>query len=107
MALTDPDDAGKRDYHWGDMWHYAIARMVVAACCRFTARGWSLWRYRDQNYKAQAPGSNPGLRGEMGDPPEPDRPRHELFAPSDEEITKAMILEAMEQAQKEGKGRYP
>src|SRR5688572_16013927 len=30
-VLTDPDDAGKRDYHWGDMWHYAIARMVVAA----------------------------------------------------------------------------
>src|SRR3546814_3708390 len=30
-VLTDPDDKGERDYHWGDMWHYAIARMVVAA----------------------------------------------------------------------------
>jgi malyl-CoA/(S)-citramalyl-CoA lyase len=31
-VLTDPHGAERRrDYHWGDMWHYAIARMVVAA----------------------------------------------------------------------------
>ncbi|MEE8274149.1 MAG: CoA ester lyase, partial [Alphaproteobacteria bacterium] len=30
-VLTDADEAGGRDVHWGDMWHYAIARMVVAA----------------------------------------------------------------------------
>jgi malyl-CoA/(S)-citramalyl-CoA lyase len=31
-VLTDPTGPdGKRDYHWGDMWHYAIARLVVAA----------------------------------------------------------------------------
>src|SRR6185369_4886275 len=30
-VLTDKDDAGTRNVHWGDMWHYAIARMVVAA----------------------------------------------------------------------------
>ncbi|MEI9986222.1 MAG: CoA ester lyase [Aliidongia sp.] len=30
-VLTDPDAAGHRMTHWGDMWHYAIARMVVAA----------------------------------------------------------------------------
>ena len=30
-VLTDKDDEGKRANHWGDMWHYAIARMVVAA----------------------------------------------------------------------------
>jgi malyl-CoA/(S)-citramalyl-CoA lyase len=30
-VLTDPNAEGERDYHWGDMWHYAIARMVVAA----------------------------------------------------------------------------
>jgi len=29
--LTDKDAAGERNVHWGDMWHYAIARMVVAA----------------------------------------------------------------------------
>ena len=30
-VLTDPEGDNPRDYHWGDMWHYAIARMVVAA----------------------------------------------------------------------------
>jgi malyl-CoA/(S)-citramalyl-CoA lyase len=30
-VLTDKDGAGNRETHWGDMWHYAIARMVVAA----------------------------------------------------------------------------
>ncbi len=29
--LTDADPAGERVRHWGDMWHFAIARMVVAA----------------------------------------------------------------------------
>ena len=28
--LTDKDGDKPRDYHWGDMWHYATARMVVA-----------------------------------------------------------------------------
>src|SRR6185437_15767140 len=30
-VLTDPDEGGVRQAHWGDMWHYALARMVVAA----------------------------------------------------------------------------
>ena len=30
-VLTDPDESGNRQVHWDDMWHYAIARMVVAA----------------------------------------------------------------------------
>jgi malyl-CoA/(S)-citramalyl-CoA lyase len=41
-VLTDKDAAGNRDVHWGDMWHYAVARMVVAArangCARSTVR---------------------------------------------------------------------
>ncbi|GER01907.1 CoA ester lyase [Iodidimonas gelatinilytica] len=31
-VLTDPlDDAGHREVHWGDMWHYPVWQMVVAA----------------------------------------------------------------------------
>ncbi|MEP3525576.1 MAG: CoA ester lyase [Hyphomicrobiales bacterium] len=30
-VLTDPDSDENRDVHWGDMWHYALARIVVAA----------------------------------------------------------------------------
>ncbi len=29
--LTDKDAQGERETHWGDMWHYPLARMVVAA----------------------------------------------------------------------------
>jgi malyl-CoA/(S)-citramalyl-CoA lyase len=29
--LTDADEDGTRKRHWGDMWHYAISRLVVAA----------------------------------------------------------------------------
>ena len=30
-VLTDKDETGARQTHWGDMWHYALSRMVVAA----------------------------------------------------------------------------
>src|SRR5680860_561288 len=30
-VLTDPLEDGSRQVHWGDMWHSAIANMVVAA----------------------------------------------------------------------------
>src|SRR3989304_2804475 len=30
-VLTDKEGDAPREYHWGDMWHYAVARMVVAA----------------------------------------------------------------------------
>lgn len=29
--LTDPDKDSRRDRHWGDMWHYALCRLVAAA----------------------------------------------------------------------------
>jgi malyl-CoA/(S)-citramalyl-CoA lyase len=29
--LTDPDAEGARRTHWGDMWHYALSRIVMAA----------------------------------------------------------------------------
>src|SRR4029450_10831661 len=29
-VLTDPDDEGPRERHWGDQWHFGISRMVAA-----------------------------------------------------------------------------
>lgn len=107
-VLTDPDENGKREVHWGDMWHYAVVRMVVAA---------------------RANGLRP-VDGPFGDFSDPDGFRYharraavlgcegkwaihpsqlplcnEVFSPSEKEIYKAKrILEAMAQAQKEGKG---
>ena len=31
VVLTDKDEAGKRDTHWSDLWHYTTVRMVAAA----------------------------------------------------------------------------
>ena len=31
QMLTDPDVEGRRAAHWGDMWHFALSRLVVAA----------------------------------------------------------------------------
>jgi malyl-CoA/(S)-citramalyl-CoA lyase len=31
-VLTDPDGSGARERHWGDQWHYALARIAVT--CR-------------------------------------------------------------------------
>ena len=30
-VLTDPLENGERDVHWGDIWHYPITQMVIAA----------------------------------------------------------------------------
>ncbi len=30
-VLTDPNEAGTRYAHWGDMWHFALSRLVMAA----------------------------------------------------------------------------
>ena len=41
-VLTDPDDAGGRERHWGDQWHFAISRssprLARTVCGRSTGR---------------------------------------------------------------------
>ena len=32
VTLTHPDDRGQRERHWGDQWHFALAR--IANACR-------------------------------------------------------------------------
>jgi len=107
-VLTDPDEGGGRDYHWGDMWHYAIARMVVAArAAGLRPVDGPFGDIQDQEgYKAQARRAAVlGCEGKWAIHPTQIDLANELFAPSAEEVDKAnRILAAMEQAQKEGKG---
>ncbi len=108
-VLTDPlDDAGTRDFHWGDMWHYAIARMVVAARANgLRPIDGPFGDIKDiDGYKAQAMrAAILGCEGKWAIHPTQVEAANEVFSPSDEEVAKAnAILEAMEQAQKEGKG---
>ena len=107
-VLTDKDDAGERSVHWGDMWHYAIARLVVAA------RAYGLrpidgpfGDFSDPDgYKAQAyRAAVLGCEGKWAIHPSQVALANEVFSPSEAEIAKAKrILEAMEQAKREGKG---
>jgi malyl-CoA/(S)-citramalyl-CoA lyase len=107
-VLTDKDEAGKRDVHWGDMWHYAVARMVVAARANgLRPIDGPFGDFSDPDgYRA---GGNRagvlGCEGKWAIHPSQVALANELFTPSDAEVKKAhRILEAMAQAQKEGKG---
>jgi malyl-CoA/(S)-citramalyl-CoA lyase len=107
-VLTDPDDAGNRDVHWGDMWHYPIAKMVVVARANgLRPIDGPFGDFSDPDgYKAQAMrASTLGCEGKWAIHPSQIDLANELFSPSEKEVTQAQrILDAMEQAQKEGKG---
>ncbi|MEQ8229518.1 MAG: CoA ester lyase [Rhodospirillales bacterium] len=107
-VLTDPDDDGNRDVHWGDMWHYPIAKMVVVARANgLRPIDGPFGDFSDPDgYKAQAMrASTLGCEGKWAIHPSQIDLANELFSPSEKEVTQAQrILDAMEQAQKEGKG---
>ena len=107
-VLTDPDADGNRDVHWGDMWHYAIARMVVAARANgLRPVDGPFGDFSDpEGFKAQANRAAVlGCEGKWAIHPSQVALANELFTPSEADVTKAKrIIAAMEQAQKEGKG---
>ncbi len=108
-VLTDAtDDGAARHYHWGDMWHYAIARMVVAARANgLRPIDGPFGDFSDpEGYKAQAyRAAVLGCEGKWAIHPSQVDLANEVYSPSEEEVGKAKrILEAMEQAQAEGKG---
>jgi malyl-CoA/(S)-citramalyl-CoA lyase len=108
-VLTDaPEDGGERQYHWGDMWHYAIARMVVAARANgLRPIDGPFGDFSDaEGFRAQANRASVlGCEGKWAIHPSQIGLANEINAPSDKDVSQARaILEAMEQAQKDGKG---
>ncbi len=108
-VLTDKtDDGAPRDFHWGDMWHYAIARMVVAARANgLRPVDGPFGDFSDPDgFKAQAyRAAVLGCEGKWAIHPSQVDLANEVFSPSEDEVNKAKrILEAMEKAQAEGKG---
>ena len=107
-VLTDPDEAGNRQLHWGDLWHYAISRLVV------TARANGLrpldGPYGDfgdpDGFKAAAKRAAAlGCEGKWAIHPSQIDLANEVMSPSAAEVEKARrILEAMAEAEKAGKG---
>ena len=107
-VLTDSADGGGRAYHWGDMWHYAISRMVVAARANgLRAVDGPFGDFSDPDgFKAQARRAAAlGCEGKWAIHPSQIALANETYSPSDADVAQAQrILGAMEQAQQEGKG---
>ncbi len=107
-VLTDSDGDGPRDFHWGDMWHFAISRMVVAArAAGLRPIDGPFGDFRDADgYRAQANRAAAlGCEGKWAIHPGQIALANEVNSPSEKEVTQAKrILEAMEEAQKSGQG---
>lgn len=107
-VLTDPDHGGDRQVHWGDMWHYAVARMVVAARANgLRPIDGPFGDFSDADgYRAAAMRAAVlGCEGKWAIHPSQVALANEVMSPSEAEVDKAKrILAAMEQATKEGKG---
>jgi malyl-CoA/(S)-citramalyl-CoA lyase len=107
-VLTDKQDGKEREYHWGDMWHYAVARMVVAARANgLRPIDGPFGDFSDPDgFVAQANRAAVlGCEGKWAIHPSQIALANEVNSPSKAEIDKAKrILKAMKQAQKEGKG---
>ena len=107
-VLTDKDGDAPRAYHWGDMWHYAVARMVVAARANgLRPIDGPFGDFSDPDgFLAQARRSAVlGCEGKWAIHPSQIALANEVNSPSEKEVSQAKrILDAMAQAQKEGKG---
>ena len=107
-VLTDPADDGSRQVHWGDMWHSAIANMVVAARANgLRPIDGPFGDFSDpEGYKAAAfRAAVLVCEGKWAIHPSQLALANEVMSPSDAEVTKAnRIIEAMATAEAAGKG---
>jgi malyl-CoA/(S)-citramalyl-CoA lyase len=107
-VLTDKSGGGAREYHWGDMWHYATARMIVAARANgLRPIDGPFGDFSDPDgFEAQARRAAVlGCDGKWAIHPSQIALANAVYTPSEAEVeTARRILEAMEQARKDGKG---
>ena len=107
-VLTDPDGDNARQIHWGDMWHYAISRMVVAARAnglRPVDGPFGDFSDSDGYIAAAKRAAVLGCEGKWAIHPSQITLANTVMSPSDSEVDKAnRIIEAMKIAASEGKG---
>jgi malyl-CoA/(S)-citramalyl-CoA lyase len=106
--LSDKDGDKKREFYWNDPWHYALSRMMVA-CRAYGLRpiDGPFGDFSDPDgYLAAAKRvAVLGFEGKWAIHPSQVDLANQVFTPSEAEVTKAKrIVEAMQQAAKEGKG---
>jgi malyl-CoA/(S)-citramalyl-CoA lyase len=107
-VLTDKLEDGSRATHWGDMWHYALARMVVAARANgLRPVDGPFGDFSDADgYKAAAHRAAVlGCEGKWAIHPSQVVLANEAMGPSAKDVERAKrILVAMDEAAKAGKG---
>ena len=106
--LADKDAEGGRNYFWADQWHAAQTRMLIA-CRAYGLRPidgpFGDFSDRDGYLAAAKRAAVLGYEGKWAIHPSQIELANQVFTPSKAEVTKAQrILEAMDQAAKEGKG---
>ena len=107
-VLTGGPDDAERDYHWGDMWHYAIARLVVAARAKgLRPIDGPFGDFSDPaGFKAHANRAAVlGCEGKWAIHPRQIDPANDVMSPSAADLEKARrILDAMAAATRDGRG---
>jgi malyl-CoA/(S)-citramalyl-CoA lyase len=107
-VLTDELADTTRQVHWGDMWHYAIARMVVAARANgLRPVDGPFGDFTDPDgFKAAARRAAVlGCEGKWAIHPSQIKLANEVMSPSEADVLRAnRIIAAMAQAAAEGKG---
>ena len=108
FVLGDPDEAGARSRYLGNQWHFPMSRMIVA--CRAYGLRPIDGPFGDINdpdgYIAHAQAfAALGGEGKWAIHPSQIELAHQVFTPSDAEVTQARrILDAMREAAVQGKG---
>lgn len=106
--LSDPAAGGERHYHWGDPWHYALARLAVAARANgLRAVDGPFGDFKDSDgYRAQAGrAACLGCEGKWAIHPSQIADANDMFSPLAAEIDRARrIIAAMDAAERSGRG---
>lgn len=108
VVLTYPDAQGRRETHWNDAWHGALAR-IATACRAHNIRALD-GPYTDFNdpdgFRASARRAmSLGFVGKWAIHPTQVDAANEIFGPTQQEIAHAQrLVEALERAGAEGKG---
>jgi len=107
-VLTHADAGGRREGHWGDQWHYAISRLVVA-CRAYGLRpiDGPFGDIQDpEGFLAVARSvAALGVEGKWAIHPSQIELANRVFTPGEAEVERARrILDAMAEAAKAGRG---
>ena len=106
-TLTEPDENGVRERHWGDAWHYPSSQIVVAARANGLRPVDGPYANIDDSEGFQSlalRAASLGFEGKWAIHPSQIQAANELFNRSKDEISRARrILAAMREAERKGR----